>query len=159
MIFHQGVYLLDHDPDRTRGFYAGASDTLCDCDGCRNFRAAVSRMPEALRTFLEQLGIDPARPAEMSVLNAITREELCYQGFYHLCGRLLEGTEPFLRTGERSFALDRRYILDLAGDSVWFRSDCHLLDPDFPRPAVQVEVMFSLPWVLEEENTYPGVEA
>ena len=155
MIFQEGVYLIEHNPARTRNFYATASDTLCDCSGCRNFRAAVSQMPEALRSFLEQFGIDPAKPAEMSVLNAIGRDELCYDGFYHLCGQLREGTEPFIQTGERSFQLDQRYVITLDEVQLWFRPDCALMDPDFPRPAIQLEVTFNLPWVLEEENTYP----
>ena len=155
MIFQEGVYLIEHDPARTRDFYATASDTLCDCSGCRNFRAAVSQMPEALRSFLEQFGIDLAKPAEMSVLNAIGRDELCYDGFYHLCGQLREGAEPFIQTGERSFQLDQRYVITLDEVQLWFRPDCALMDPDFPRPAIQLEVIFNLPWVLVEENTYP----
>ena len=155
MIFQEGVYLIEHDPDRTRDFYARASDTLCDCSGCRNFRAAVSQMPEALRSFLEQFGIDPAKPAEMSVLCTVTKDKLCYDGFYHLCGEIREGTEPFIQTGERSFQLDQRYVITLDEVQLWFRPDCALMDPDFPRPAIQLEVIFNLPWVLEEENTYP----
>ena len=155
MIFQEGVYLIEHDPDRTRDFYARASDTLCDCSGCRNFRAAVSQMPEALRSFLEQFGIDPAKPAEMSVLCSVTKDKLCYNGFYHLCGQLREGTEPFIQTGERSFQLDQRYVITLDEVQLWFRPDCALMDPDFPRPAIQLEVIFNLPWVLVEENTYP----
>lgn len=154
MIFQQGVYLIDHDPERTREFYATASDTLCDCSGCRNFRASVDRMPEALRTFLQQFGIDPAKPAEMSAVYAPAKDELCYNGFYHLCGEIRQGRDAFIQTGERSFELDQKYILSFGDESVWFRPDCALIDPDFPRPAVQAEVIFQLPWVLEEENTY-----
>ena len=155
MIFQEGVYLIDHDPARSRDFYATASDTLCDCSGCRNFRAAVSQMPEALGSFLEQFGIDPAKPAEMSVLCTVTKDKLCYDGFYHLCGQLREGPEPFIQTGERSFQLDQRYVITLDEVQLWFRPDCALMDPDFPRPAIQLEVTFNLPWVLVEENTYP----
>jgi hypothetical protein len=155
MIFQEGVYLIEHDPARTRDFYATASDTLCDCSGCRNFRAAVSQMPEALRSFLEQFGIDPAKPAEMSVLCTVTKDKLCYNGFYHLCGEIREGTEPFIQTGERSFQLDQRYVISLDEAQLWFRPDCALMDPNFPRPAIQLEVISNLPWVLVEENTYP----
>ena len=155
MIFQEGVYLIEHDPARTRDFYATASDTLCDCSGCRNFRAAVSQMPEALRSFLEQFGIDPAKPAEMSVLCTVTKDKLCYNGFYHLCSQIQEGSEPFIQTGERAFQLGQRYVITLDEVQLWVRPDCALMDPDFPRPAIQLEVIFNLPWVLEEENTYP----
>ena len=154
MIFQQGVYLIDHEPERTQEFYTQAPDTLCDCAGCRNFRASVGQMPQALRAFLEQFAIDPAKPAEMSVLYAPARDEVCYNGFYHLCGEIRQGREAFIRTGERSFELDRKYILSFGDESLWFRPDCALMAPDFPRPAIQAEVSFSLPWVLEEENPY-----
>ena len=154
MIFEQGVYVIDHNPERTRGFYAQASDTVCDCSGCRNFRAAADWMPRALRTRLEQFGIDPKKPAEMSVLYAPDQDTLCYNGFYHFCGALKAGQEPFLQTGPKSFQLNQRYILHLGEDSIWFRADCALVDEKFPRPVVQAEVTFSLPWVLEEENDY-----
>ena len=154
MIFEQGVYLIDHDPERTRGFYAQASDTSCDCQGCRNFRAAADRMPGALRALLEQFGIDPKKPAEMSVLYAPDQDMLSYNGFYHFCGALKEGLEPFIQTGPKSFQLDQRYLLNLGEDSIWFRADCALVDEKFPRPVVQAEVTFCLPWVLEEEHDY-----
>ena len=156
MFFERGVYGIEHDPERTREFYAQAPDTLCDCAGCRNFRAAVSRMAGELRTFLEQFGIDPARPAEMSVVYAPAKDELCYNGFYHFCGEILEGREAYIQTGERSFELDQRYIISTGEEEqAWILTECALLEPDFPRPAAQVEVFFNLPWVLEEENTYP----
>lgn len=154
MIFQQGVYMIDHDPARTGEFYAQAPDTLCGCSGCRNFRAAADRFPQGLRAFLEQFGIDPAKPAEMSVLYAPAEDEVNYNGFYHFCGEIRQGREAFIQTGERSFQLDPRYIIRLAEGDLWFRTDCALVDPAFPRPVVQVEVTFNLPWVLEEKNDY-----
>ena len=156
MIFERGVYGIEHDPERTGGFYAQAPDTLCECSGCRNFRAAVSRMSEELRSFLEQFGIDPAKPAEMSVVYAPAKDELCYNGFYHFCGEIREGREAYIQTGERSFELDQRYLISVnEGEQAWFLTKCALIDVSFPRPAAQVEVFFNLPWVLDEENTYP----
>ena len=154
MIFERGVYGIEHDPERTGGFYAQAPETDCTCAGCRNFRAAVSRMPGELRAFLEQFGIDPAKPAEMSAVHAPDAGRIYYDGFYHLCGELREGTEPFIQTGPKHFKLDERYLIPVGEHSLWFRADCALVSPDFPRPAVQVEVGFHLPWVLEEENPY-----
>ena len=154
MIFQLGVYVIDHDPERTREFYAQAPDTCCDCSGCRNFRAAQAHFPQALRTFLEQFGIDPKKPAEMSVLYAPETDKVLYNGFYHFCGEIREGRDAWIRTGEKSYALDMRYVISLGRDDLWFRPDCALMDEAFPRPAAQLEVSFCLPWVLEEENDY-----
>ena len=127
MIFQQGVYVIDHDPERTRECYAQAPETDCGCSGCRNFRAAIDRFPQALRTFLEQFGIDPAKPAEMSVLYAPATDEVLYNGFYHFCGEIREGREAWIQTGERSFQLDQRYIIHLGDEDLWFRADCALM--------------------------------
>ena len=102
MVFEQGVYVIAHDPEKTRAFYAQASDTLCDCSGCRNFRAAADRFPQALRSFLQQFGIDPAKPAEMSVLYAPAKDELCYNGFYHFCGEIRGGDGMPISKPERN---------------------------------------------------------
>ena len=154
MIFEQGVYVIEHDPERTEAFYAQAPETLCSCSGCRNFRAAVSQMPEGLRAFLEQFGIDPAKPAEMSAVYAPDAGRIFYDGFYHLRGELREGTEPFIQTGPKNFQLDQSYLLPVGEVTVWFGAKCALVDRDFPRPVLQLEVSFYLPWVLEEENPY-----
>ena len=155
MVFEQGVYVIEHDPERTGDFYARKPGTTCDCSGCRNFRAALGKMSVEMRGFLEQFGIDPAKPAEMTPLCAVGKEELCYDGFYHFCGEIREGLEPFVQVGEKSFQLDPRYQISVGvEEQVWFSADCHLLEPDFPLPAVQIGVYFNLPWVLEEENDY-----
>lgn len=154
MIFEQGVYVIEHAPERTREFYARDPGVVCNCAGCRNFNAAIGRLPVELRVFLEQFGIDPAKPAEMSAVYAPDAGRIYYDGFYHLCGELREGTEPFIQTGPKHFKLDERYLIPVGEYSLWFRADCALVSPDIPRPVVQVDVGFHLPWVLEEENTY-----
>ena len=155
MIFERGVYRIEHDPERTGGFYAQAPDTLCDCAGCRNFRAAVSRMSEELRSFLEQFGIDPAKPAETTAYNALKDGQTWYHAWFHICGEILEGTEPYRQTGPKHFEMKAEDQIPLGEDSdAWFKSDCALLDKDFPRPAMELNVTFYLPWVLEEKNPY-----
>ncbi len=154
MIFEQGVYVIDCNPERTREFYARDSGVVCDCAGCRNFVAAISQLPEELRAFLEQFGIDPAKPAEMSAVCTTDAGQIFYDGFYHLCGEIKEGKEPFIQTGPKSFKLDERYLLPVGEDSLWLGQKHALVDPDFPRPVVQMNVDFNLPWVLDEENPY-----
>lgn len=155
MIFEQGVYGLDVDVERTRAYYAQAGGVDCGCSGCRNYAVAVKQMPRTVRGFLEQFGIDPAKPAETTAYNALADGQTWYHAWFHICGQIQEGTEPFRQTGPKSFELKREYQIPLGGDSdVWFMADCDLLDKAFPRPAYQLEVTFYLPWVLEEPNDY-----
>lgn len=138
--FELGAYELDVDVGRTRAFCDRDAGIACACDGCRNYQKAAAAFPAAVRDFLESLGLAPEKPAEVYV-NCAEAEgmRLSYGGFYHLCGVIRRG-EGVVRLAE--------------GYRVWFRSECDLIADDFPRPAVQMEIDFHVPWVLDEENTY-----
>lgn len=62
-----GRWLIEHDPQATRRCYAGlAVGSGCTCDWCRNFDAAAGKIfPADFMPLLEQLGIDPLKPAEV----------------------------------------------------------------------------------------------
>ena len=155
MILELGIYRLDIDADRTKMFYAVPRDLGCGCDGCRNFERALPALPAEVRDFLRQLGIDPGQPAEVSAVHSPEGTDTLYSGFYHICGTILEGRNPWVQTGLRQYRLDERYAIEFPGDfSFFFTSDCHLLAPEFPRPAIQLEFSGMLPWVLDVPNPY-----
>ena len=150
-----GIYELEVDAERTRKFYQQNSGISCDCDGCQNFVKAISQLPEPVKAFLDQFGIDPANPAEVSAIYAPSDDTVFYDGFYHICGTILQGTEPYIQIGEKQFQLDMQYCIELdAESSVFFTNDVHLLDQNFPKPVVQMNVFFTLPWVLPRPNPY-----
>lgn len=150
-----GVYLLDVDADRTQAYYRSSPELSCDCDGCRNYRAAISHLSPAMGELLCGLGIDPAKPAEISVLYAPEEKELLYAGFFYVTGTILQGRDPWEQLGPRLRKRKEEYLIHLGETmSVSFTEECRLLDPEFPRPTLQVDVSFSLPWVMEEPNPY-----
>lgn len=139
-----GPILLDVDVEATRRFYETSSGFLsCTCDGCRNFPLAVPRMPAALLDALQQLGVDPLKPAEQWV-NCATPDgkAALYGGFYNVCGTIVSSMEHW-RTPD--FEL-------LVSD------DCSLLKPGFPRPCFEVDFYCQLPWLLDMPSTeaYPS---
>ena len=152
---HLGIYELEFDADRTRQFYQQNNQISCDCDGCQNFAAAISQLPEQVKEFLDQFGIDPAKPAEISAIYAPSDDTVFYDRFYHICGTILKSTTPYIQTGEKQFQLDTQYLIELdAENSVFFSNDVHLLDDNFPKPVFQMNVFFTLPWVLTKPNSY-----
>ena len=154
-MMHLGIYELEFDADRTRQFYQQNNHISCDCDGCQNFAAAISQLPEHVREFLDTFGIDPAKPAEISTIYAPSDDTVFYDGFYHICGTILEGTAPYIQVGEKQFQLDTQYLIELdAENSVFFSNDVHLLDDNFPKPVFQMNIFFTLPWVLPKANSY-----
>lgn len=155
MRFESGPYLLDVDVARTQAYYAQTGGVTCTCAGCRNFVEAVSRLPTPVRAFLDQFGIDPGKPAEMSPLCAPGEHTICYDSYFFLCGDVLEGREPFLQTGPKSFRFKEKYHLQIGeGSDAHFDAGCKPWDSAFPLPAFQLCIFFTLPWVLDEPNPY-----
>ena len=155
MIFDIGLHQLDIDVERTAEFYKRGNGILCDCDGCRNYEQAVGMLPAPARQFLHQFGIDPAKPAEVYVNYAPSSETLHYGGFYHLCGTILKGGEPWVKMGDRSYQLDDRYRIGLCETCfAFFTREVSIPDDDFPKPIIQMEIEFILPWVLNKPNSY-----
>ena len=155
MIFEAGVYKLDIDLDRTRQFYKNKDWEFCTCAGCRNFVKAYPLITEVVQQFFEQFGIDIGKPAEITAYNSNDGNMTFYDGFYHICGTVLAGKNPFRQIDARAYQLDEQYALKLTDDfSVFFTERCALVDKDFPRPVIQMEIQCNIPWVLDEPNPY-----
>ena len=155
MIFESGVYQLDIDVERTRHFYANEDFEFCTCAGCRNFSRAYHLFPEAVQQFFGKFGIDIGKPAEITAYNSSDGNLTYYDGFYHICGTILAGKDPWLQVGERAYQLDEQYALKVTNDfSVFFTEKCALVDKEFPTPVIQMEIQCNIPWVLEESNPY-----
>ena len=151
-----GKYKLDIDIDRTRHFYEMADESLgCDCAGCRNFRKAYPLIPDAIHGFFRQLGVDPGKPAEMSAYESQDGNMTFYDGFYHICGSILESPNLFIKIDDKHFQLDENATIKLSpGYSAYFTSECDLVEDGFPAPVIQLEIQGNIPWVLAESNPY-----
>ena len=145
-----GSYRLDVDVAATRAYYEAhpLPWITCDCKGCQNFKEAVGKMPQAMKDFFDRLGLDPEKPGETCYYQG-TETTLSGGGWYHICGRILEGAMP-----EGSCQAFGEWIEPAEGFKVGFKSGCDLLPKDFPRPCFQMEFDHLLPWVLEEPNPY-----
>lgn len=155
MVFEIGIYKLNIDVEQTAAFYKNAGGIGCDCDGCRNYSQAVRSLPPPVQQFLVQFGVDPAKPAEVYVNYAPSKDTAHYGGFYHICGTILEGTEPWVQADTNHYILDDQYNIEFGENlSVFITERVDLLEDGFPRPAIQIEIAFALPWVLDEPNSY-----
>lgn len=65
--FMFGHYRLSVDVEATRAYYAAHPESwiTCECEGCRNFAAALGTLPRAVVDFFKAMGLDPAKPAEL----------------------------------------------------------------------------------------------
>ena len=127
---------IEFDKDVTAQAYSGLS-VSCDCAYCRNFLATWHNLPKDCLEFLNQLGIDPAIPAEIVEYNE-NRDGTHYYGWwYHLVGRLTKENES---VGKFNSEVD-----------ILIRNRRDVAPSDFPHPSIQIEFFSNLPWVLEEK--------
>ena len=157
MLFEFGTYILDIDIERTRTFYdyAKAITDGCDCQGCRNYAQWAKKLSVEPKYVLESMGVLLEKSPEVYVNCPNEDGTLFYGGFYHLCGKIISGKNPWKVIGERSKALDEDTFVPL-GESfqVSFTEDIALLEKDFPTPVIQMEISASIPFVLSEKCDY-----
>ena len=140
-----GPYRLEVDVEATRAYYAAHNEpwVTCSCAGCRNFAQAVKSLPQPVKDFFDQLGLDPEKVNELCYYTG-TERTIAGDCWYHLVGTVLEGAP---QPGDDPHPLAENF-------SVGFKNACDLLPEDFPRPCCQMNFGFVLPWVLEEKNPY-----
>lgn len=141
-VFDEWHYTVDRDA--TIATYARAEDggaDRCDCNGCRNFRLARTRVyPSTFLALLDRLGIDPHKEAEAYHNARLAPGRHDYGGWFHFVGTLDE-TKEFAK-------------IDLgAGFTTWLcRADAPRL-PSFEGQRSLVQLEFhsdAVPWLLEE---------
>lgn len=156
MIFKFQPYILDIDVERTAAFYRTLPPMTegCNCDDCRNYQQAVGHLHEKTLAFFSALGIDIAKPTEVYVNDASSEGILYYGGFYHLCGRILQGDSAWVANSEtencKTFVWDDEKTIPLDdGFHVSFQRECDLVEEALPSPAIQLDFIAMIPWVLD----------
>lgn len=157
MLVAFGNYTIDVDVRKTREFYLTAERVTekCDCDGCLNYEKAANVLPESIKAFFDNLGIDMKKVCECYV-NGINKDgTLSYGGFYHICGCLISGESAWRRITEtHSFCNDEAMFAITDCFRVSVQNDVHLLEDNFPLPVIQLEFSADIPWVLDKKNSY-----
>lgn len=163
MVFTLGKNIIDIDIERTKAFYSSAKIVTdgCTCIGCRNYVKAVDYFPQKVKELFTELRVDLKKAAELCTYCAENDgKSILYGGFYHLCGKLMSDTNVWIQvSGNKKDTQVYRQDADLMYKidedyAIGFSRDCSLLEENFPMPAIQMEIEFHAPWVLNEKNTY-----
>ncbi len=155
MIFNFGQFTLDIGAEKTAAFYRTLPPITeqCGCDDCRNYHEAVGTLSEEIQAFFSQLGIDIAKPTEVYVNDILADGRRFYGGFYHLCGRILQGKSAWVaekETGECKLYAWRDENTASVTESfrISFQSECDMIEDSLPSPAIQLDFTAAIPWVL-----------
>jgi len=158
MIFKFSQWVVDIDVNKTREFYNNASlvSEGCSCVGCRNYEKAIGFISQNVLSFFSQFGIDMKKICEVYVNYTRDDDLIFYGGFYHICGKIISGENAWISTSQNTKHLDEDRGYSVTKDfTVLFQNECDLLEDNFPAPAIQLEILANIPWVLEEKNDYP----
>lgn len=157
MIFEFGAYRLEIDVEKTKAFYDRAPMVTegCKCPGCRNYEAWAENLSEAPKGVMEEMGVSPEKPAEVFVNDENIDGSVFYGGFYHLCGRILEGRRSSWNASEKCWEIGELSFYELGkGFRAAFTEEIHLLQDGFPEPVIQMEILADIPWLLEGETYF-----
>lgn len=157
-----GDYILEVNVEATREYYKKAKYIWedCPCGGCQNYVKAVEQADYKVREFFNSIGVDILKSPEVCIYDA-KNKRVFYNGFYHICGRIIKGEspwelEPILKEEvSRGFILNEEKLVCISNDfGVGFQNECALLSKDFPMPSIQMEIFSCLPWFLDVECDY-----
>ena len=151
-----GPWEIEYDREATRAAYAAmSSDGYCDCKSCRNYLANTRAFPEEVRQFFDSLGIDPAKPYEMSsaVPPPPCDEPLYYEPvWYHCVGHVISGPPDncsfIILNTETAHVVYKDF-------SVAFMPKCTWPPEMIPEEqALELVISIVLPWALDEPYEY-----
>ena len=153
MLFQFENFAIDVDVEQTRKYYKETQRTLtegCDCVLCKNFLAASKGLGPEIRDFFEHLGVDISKAPDMTTMHGDPeRNILYYDGFYHLCGSVVDGAirQEISQAPGSSFFCTPRYSVT-SDCEVYFTTRHALVEKGFPDPVLEMEVSVEVPWVL-----------
>lgn len=155
-----GEYILDIYTEKNKKYYKDEEYVSegCQCDGCLNYELAVEEVEQEVNNLFNKLGIDIKKPAEVYV-NYSENNIICYGGFYHICGKIVEGETAWKITSKTqkfitSYLNEDTMFCITKNFKISFDESCLLLQDSFPRPCIQMEISAYLPWKLDKENMY-----
>ena len=143
-----GNWLIEFDREATENAYANITHGItCDCQLCQNYDKACSAFPAAVRNFSDELGVDISKPAEL--MDFTFENNIANMGgWYHIVGNYLDGDEPI--APKQSHRKTTEMFTAADGFQIGFTNMVALVEEGFPRPVIQMEINFSVPWVLDE---------
>jgi hypothetical protein len=150
-----GDQLIRYDHDATATAYAQLQQgwaEKCGCAGCRNFIATRARaFPDAFRTFLVDLGIDPNKEGEAVHYGPVEDKMHFYGGWFYLVGELIEDGER-LTTIPLPGSPFPVQLLPGPGEGFqyWFASRFARPPAVFGSRVAALEFSTRIPWVLDE---------
>ncbi|MBQ8905303.1 MAG: hypothetical protein IJY85_02915 [Ruminococcus sp.] len=153
MLYDFGKFRLDVDIESTKAFYFKHGKTVledCGCVSCRNYYEAISEASDKVNSFFHSIGIDPQKSPEVTWCYTDENGIAYYSAIYHIVGTIIQSVDIYKRTEDNCFKQIIENFYEIDKDfKVGFTSEIILLEKDFPKPCIQLEIEAYLPWVID----------
>ncbi len=154
MIFDFGKFRVDVDVERTREFYTNKAKTVledCGCESCRNYYEAIQKSSDRVKSFFDSLGIDPQKSPEATWLATNENGIAYYSVIFHVVGTIVDSVDTYKPNGPNGWILIPENLYEIDENfKVGFTSMIVLIEKDFPKPCIQLEIDAHLPWVIDQ---------
>ena len=153
MIIDFGNFRLDVDVDSTKAFYDMHGKTVledCGCVNCRNYYEAISKVSDKVKNFFHSIGIDPQKSPEATYLDTNEDGMAYYSIIFHIVGTIIHAVDIYKPIGDGGYQLINENFYEIDKNfKVGFTSKAVLVEKDFPKPCIQLEIEAYLPWVID----------
>ena len=153
MIFDFGNFRLDINVEATKAFYSKSRKTVledCGCVNCRNYYEAISKVSDKVKSFFSSLGIDPQKSPEATWWDTNEDGIAHYSIIFHVAGTIIKSVDIYKPVGDNGYQIiyENFYEVD-KNFKIGFTSNAVLVEKDFPKPCIQLEIEAYLPWVID----------
>ena len=152
MIIDFGNFRLDVDVDSTKEFYDMHGKTVledCGCVNCRNYYEAISKVSDKVESFFSSIGIDPQKSPEATWLTTNEDGIAYYHIIFHVVGTIIQSVDIYKPVEDNGYQLINENFYEIDKNfKVGFTSNAVLVEEDFPKPCMQLEIEAYLPWVI-----------
>lgn len=153
MIFDFGNFRLDIDVESTKAFYTQHGKTVledCGCVNCRNYYEAVSKASDKVKNFFSSIGIDPQKSPEATWWYTNEDGIAYYTIIFHVVGTMIESVDIYKPVGDNGYQFINENFYEIDKNfKVGFTTKAVLIEPNFPKPCIQLEIEAYLPWVID----------
>lgn len=143
------VQVLDWTLEVDKEATAAAQQNMsgeCQCGYCRNYRLASRDLPTAFLSLLDSLGIDPARPSEISEVSENGDGTHLYLGMYHLVGRIISGPDYADNYTSKRYMPFNGFGLGFTAKQI-----VHNFAGSLHPPIVQIDCSVTVLWLLADK--------
>ena len=152
MIIDCGNFRLDVDVDSTKAFYDMHGKIVledCGCVNCRNYYEAISKVSDKVKSFFSSIGIDPQKSPEVTYWDTNEDGMAYYSIIFHIVGTIIHAVDIYKPIGDGAYQLINESFYEIDKNfKVGFTSKAVLVEKDFPKPCIQLEIEAYLPWVI-----------